>query len=323
MKLRTELDLKSYTPKINRQDKILLMGSCFSFHIGEKLRQYKFDLMNNPFGTIYNPIAICHLLNTASYHRSWPGSLFLENQGIHRHYWTHSDMAATSLEELKKKLEILNDKFSAFIKETKWVIFTMGTSIAYELPHGEIVANCHKMPSKTFKRRYMTCDEIVEWCMNSFNIIESINPGVQFLLTVSPVRHLKEGIESNQISKSIIQLACHKLTEKKTNLKYFPSYELMMDDLRDYRYYKSDMAHPNDIAVDYIWDRFKTALIDNDSLIWMRRWEKIIKALQHRPFFPGTPQHQRFVKKTLRQLEAFSKEVDISEEKQILKQQLI
>ncbi len=202
-------------------------------------------------------------------------------------------------------------------------MITYGTSWIYERADtGEAVANCHKMPAALFTKRLAGYDEVVKSFEEIYSILRSVNPSLKIILTVSPVRHLKDSLVLNTISKSVLNLACHTITSKYPDVGYFPAFEIMMDDLRDYRFYKDDLIHPTDAAVDYIWDKFSSCYFDKSTLGFLSQWNDISKALAHRPFHKGSESHQRFIKSTLKQLEELNLIVDVDKEIKQLKSQL-
>ncbi len=323
-KFRTEVKLKASPRKISHKDCLLALGSCFAVHIGRKLQDYKFDVLLNPFGTLFNPLSIFKLVNQAVYKGLMESMGIVETQGVFHHFDLHSDLSSidreTLLHNANEKIMELHGRLST----TSVIIYTFGTAIVYELKEtGEIVANCHKVPAGKFNRRVLEVEEIVHGFKTNFDLIRSVNKAARVILTVSPVRHQKESFQQNSVSKSILRLACEKIVAQYEGVEYFPAYEIMLDELRDYRFYADDMLHPNNMAIDYIWQKFMEVYFDGETIKFIQDWEKIRKALAHRPFNPRSTEHQAFVRKTIQQLEQFKDKVDINPELDRLKSMLV
>ncbi|MDH5365592.1 MAG: GSCFA domain-containing protein [Cyclobacteriaceae bacterium] len=318
---RTELHIAPSPQKISLKDPIFLIGSCFSTNIGSLLERYKFNSLANPFGTIFNPISINKLLITALNKSYLSENGYGKNQDIHFHYDLHSQFSSLQKEALVEKgnhtLEVANHH----LKTTKWLIITWGSAIIYEHKNiGEVVANCHKVPAKNFNKRLLSTEEIV---LDFEKLMTILPDDINILLTVSPVRHIKETIELNSASKSILRIATHTLTEKFNNIQYFPSYELMMDDLRDYRFYKSDMLHPSEEAIQYIWQKFSGTYFDDTSMDFIKEWDSVLKALNHKPFNVHSDEHQKFLKKIISKLNSLSYNINTSEELKYINSQIL
>jgi hypothetical protein len=321
---RTKINVKVSPNQINLQDSILAMGSCFVQNIGKKLADYKFGIKINPFGTLFNPITIFKLVNQAAINHTIDSKGIVESKGVFHHYDLHSDLSKLDKDELMANANLQLRQLGAQLPETSVIIYTFGTSIVYELKGtGEIVANCHKVPSRNFNRRLLSIDEIVQAFETNYNIIKDANQKARFVLTVSPVRHQKESFEQNNVSKSILRLACERMVNKYDDVEYFPAFEIMMDELRDYRFYTEDMLHPNSVATDYIWQKFQDVYFDDRQKQFIVKWDKVRKSLAHKPFNKESEQHQLFIQKTISLLKEFKDEVDIYPELKLLKSQLI
>ncbi len=319
---RTELNVLPSSWKISIDDPVFLLGSCFAIHIGERLQQYKFEALTNPFGTIFNPHSLFRLIEFSLNEEKIPEWSFLENQGIHRNYFFHSDVSGKTEEELTRSIQEKRAQTFHSIKNAKVILLTFGTAVYYRLKkNNEIVANCHKVPAKEFNKEMLSANEIVEGFVKTYDAIKEINPDVNFILTVSPVRHLKDSLEVNSVSKAILRTASEEIKNSHNDVAYFPSFELMMDDLRDYRFYKEDMLHPNDQAITYIWEKFIGAYFDEKTLKFVEEWSSIIKALHHRPFNPGTEEHKNFLMKTIERIQKLNRP-NVQEEIEQLKSQL-
>ena len=309
--------------KVELNHSILAMGSCFAQHIGQKLTDYKFNVNINPFGILFNPQSIFKLVNQAALNKLVEGLGIVETQGVFHHFDLHSDLSNINKEELLINANSKLTELGTQMANTNVIIYTFGTSVVYELKEtGEIVANCHKMASNQFNRRLLEIDEIIHGFKVNYDLVKSINRDARFILTVSPVRHQKESFEQNNVSKSILRIACEKIREMLPDVEYFPAFEIMMDELRDYRFYAEDMLHPNAVATDYIWQKFGNVYFNDQVKEFITKWEKVRKALAHRPFNKESEQHQLFIQKTISLLNEFKDQIDIQTELELLKAQL-
>lgn len=299
MKLQTQIPLKKQQHnQIDYNSKIMLFGSCFSENIGEKFKYFKFESSINPFGILFHPLAIENLI-TRAINKDYYSE---EDLCFHNEQWScldaHSKLNKTSKVELLAILNSQIDETYNQLKSASHVIITLGTSWVYRLIESDkIVANCHKLPQKKFLKELLSVEEISESLEAIISLVKSINPEVSFLFTVSPVRHVKDGFVQNTQSKSHLLAAIHQVVEPRNQLYYFPSYEIMMDELRDYRFYNSDMLHPSEIAINYIWEKFKNVWLSSDAL----NISEVVAAIQakkaHRPFNPNSQAHQAFLAK--------------------------
>ena len=309
--------------KINLSDRILCIGSCFANMVGRKLDEHKFTVKVNPYGIIFNPESIFNLLDFSINHHFPAPHTYIKNQGIFYNYHLHSDFGSPDHRPLKDQIEQAIKSTATWLSEADWLILTFGTAIIYErADNGETVANCHKMPSRLFNKRFLTGEEIRGRFELLINRLKPLNRHLKVMLTVSPVRHIKDGLESNAVSKSILRVASHYLAENFAHVTYFPGYEIMMDDLRDYRFYERDMIHPSSVAEDYIWEMFGQSYFSTDSRTFIREWQKIRKALAHRPFHPQSENHRNFLKKLLMQLHTINDTVDVRAEIEEIERQL-
>lgn len=315
---RTEYHPKPSAWQFDHSADLLTIGSCFSDKIGQKLLDHKFSTLVNPLGTVYNPISIFRLLHNSAIDEE----KFVEVGGQYFHLDFHSSFTAREKSTLKTVLDLKTKEMADQLKQVDCVIITLGTAYVYELvSNGEVVANCHKVPQKKFKKRLLSLDEMSV----SFNLLKAqldgINPSLQYIFTLSPVRHLKDGLVENQLSKSLLRVLCHEWS-KNERVAYFPAYELMMDDLRDYRFYKTDMIHPTEMAEDYIWEIFQQTYCSGQTQKIQNEWNKIQTALAHKPFNPDSVSHQKFLKNQLVKLDVFAEYFDVSEERAKLNKQL-
>ncbi len=325
MKLHTQIPLKKADHQIDYNSQLLLLGSCFVENMGKKLDYFKFRQLQNPFGILFHPLAIEKLVAKAIIKDSYSQTdIFFYNERWHC-FDAHSELSGTSKKNLIKKL---NDGLETTRKQlgtASHIIITLGTAWAYRhLASGNIVANCHKMPQKEFSKDLLSADDITTSLKKTIELVQSINRNIQFIFTVSPVRHLKDGFIENQRSKAHLISAVHNVVTDGSTLRsprpttspcasYFPSYELMMDELRDYRFYERDMIHPNSLAIDYIWEKFKYAYISQEAYTTTEKVDEVQKGLQHRPFNPGSEQHRKFRKSLEAKIETIQKEYPFME----------
>ncbi len=284
MKFRTEIKIPRYPTSLDYHSKVFGLGSCFTVNIKEKLDFYKFQNKINAFGTVFNPHSITNIVKRVAKQDFFTEKDLFFYENLWKSYELHSQFNSIEKVDFLKNINQKIKENFAFLKQTNFVIFTYGTAWVYVLKEtGKIVSNCHKVPQKHFEKRLMKIDEIANEISSEIEIIKSINPEIKFLLSISPVRHLKDGFIENQRSKARLIEAVHQVIDNE-QIFYFPSYEILMDDLRDYRFYTSDLLHPNEQAVEYIWEKFKSSLIDHKVFSDMKIIEKIQKQLQHRQF---------------------------------------
>lgn len=321
---RTELHIEPSANKIGLQTPILTIGSCFSDNIASKLSDHKMQVLANPFGTVYNPISIFKLLDNACKKEYPKTSGVVENEGIFSHYDFHSSFSKLNEAELITAVNKAVDDTHEFLKKTDYLIITFGTAFVYELVStAQVAANCHKIPTKNFTKRLLTQKQILEAFEEVYQRLTDLKPDLKIILSVSPVRHIKDTIPLNSVSKSTLRLTCHTLENQYNNVDYFPSYELLMDDLRDYRFYKSDMLHPSEEAEDYIWSKFALTYFDAQTQGFIKEWTKIRAAIDHRPFNPASEKHQQFIKATIKKIELLPQEISFSKELEMLRNQLL
>lgn len=322
---RTEVQVKQTDLNLTHQHKVLTIGSCFAEVIGQKLLQHNVDVLVNPFGTIFNPVSLSLLLKAAATQVYTFDEHLVEHNGIWYAYDFHSSLSSPSKTQLLDQIYKRLDQTRQQLEKAELLIITLGTAVAYKLKDtGKVVANCHKLPAKQFDQFILSTSEIETAFQELLPILQCINPKLKIILTVSPVRHVKETLETNSVSKAILRVVCHQLTQQYANILYFPAYEIMLDDLRDYRFYKQDMLHPTEVAEDYIWEKFLNAYYGSDFRNFTLEWNKIQRALQHRSFHPQSEAHQAFLKNTLQQLETVGTKykLDITTEKQLILNQL-
>ena len=299
MKLQTQIPLSSQPHnQIDYSSKLVLFGSCFSENIGDKLTYFKFQSLVNPVGILFHPLAIETLISKAinkNYYTE--DELIFQNE-----QWScldaHSKLNDTSKTQLLQSLNTALDQSYDALSESSHVIITLGTAWVYRfLETDKLVANCHKLPQKKFLKELLSLDEINESLSAIVELVRSINPKVSFIFTVSPVRHIKDGFVENTQSKAHLIAAIHQVVDARKQLYYFPSYELMMDELRDYRFYNDDMLHPSSKAINYIWEKFQKVWMTEASINTSKRIGQIQAKKAHRPFNPNSEAHQTFLEK--------------------------
>ena len=297
MILQTQIPIAKeiYNP-ITYNSKIFLLGSCFSENIGNKFAHFKFQSNQNPFGILFHPRAIETLITNAINDKEYTEEdIFFLNERWHC-FDSHSSLSSSNKEELLNSLNQQIKITNKQLTQSTHIIITLGTSWIYHFIETDtIVANCHKVPQKKFLKGILSVDEITESIEATIALIKSINPNITTLLTVSPVRHLKDGFTQNQQSKSHLITAIHQIIEPREKIHYFPSYEIMMDELREYRFYAEDMIHPNSTAINYIWERFYETWFSEDSKEIMKEVATIQNGLNHRPFNPNSELHLQFL----------------------------
>lgn len=277
MKLQTIVDIKPSAWKIGYEDEILMLGSCFSDEIGEQMQQRYLNVTCNPFGTLYNPLSIANAINYKSsiINHQLP---LVEYDGMWHSMAHHGSFSRPTQEEAEQAVRDSIDTMQRALEEATVVIVTFGTAWVYEM-NGEIVGNCHKLPESSFTRRRLTVEEIVA----AWQPILERYPDKHWLFTVSPIRHIKDGLHENQLSKATLLQAVEAICHRLPAVSYFPSYEIMLDELRDYRFYADDLVHPSSMAVNYIWERFVetfcTNQTKNELVLQHKRW----KHEHHRP----------------------------------------
>lgn len=305
MQLQTIVPIKPSENKIDYHSKIVSIGSCFTVNMAQRFQQFQFQQAVNPFGILFHPIAIAKLIDFAVENKTFTA----EDVFLHNEIWSSFD-AHSDLNELEQEdiIDTLNAKV-AFLRnrlnEASHVVLTFGTAWVYRnIEKNQLVANCHKVPQNHFSKELLT----VAQCENAIASIEKgirkLNPNVQITYTISPVRHIKDGYVENQRSKAHLITALQNHLENNTEKNYyFPSYEIVMDELRDYRFFTKDLIHPNEMAIDYIWEKFVENTIEPSILPTMKMVDEVQKGLAHRPFNPYTEAHQKFLDKLAQKLD--------------------
>lgn len=306
MNFRTQVELPKKEAEIRHSDRIMLFGSCFAENIGNLLLENKFRCDVNPFGILYNPLSVVEALWQILSRKVYTEKDLFCAGGIW-HSWMHHSVfsdntASACLVSINKRLA----QAATELPELDWLVITWGTAFAYRLEgNHRVVGNCHKQPESLFVRKLLTIREIVtEWnCV--LNELRKINPSLKILFTVSPIRHIKDGMHGNQISKSTLLVAAEEICQSWSDCYYFPSYEIMMDELRDYRFYADDMLHPSSLAVSYLWECFSECYFSKDTERIMKEWEEIRKAVNHKPFHAQSEAYRKFLTQIVLKIERF------------------
>ena len=297
MQFTTKIPVQKSSFPIDYDSKIMLLGSCFAENMGEKFQYFKFQAITNPFGIIFNAVSLEKLIRRAVENR-----MFTENDiFFHNDLWhcfeVHSELSNPDKDAFLESLNDLIRLTNQQLNDSTHIIITLGTSWVYRnIESDEIVANCHKVPQKQFTKELLSINQTEESLQSIISLIHSVNPNCNFIFTVSPVRHIKDGFVENTLSKAHLVAAIRKtITNNPSLITYFPAYEIMMDELRDYRFYAEDMLHPNQTAIDYIWIQFFENYISESEFGLMNEICSIQKGLKHRPFNPNTESHQKFL----------------------------
>jgi hypothetical protein len=319
MKLQTVVPIPTPDFKISHSDKILSIGSCFAQNMATSFLDRKFQIISNPFGIIYNPLSISNglgiLLSKKDFQQT---DLFHYNEQWHSfdHHssFSNADFAA-ALSNIQEKINRGHQQLIT----SNLLILTLGTAYVYfEQPHQRPVANCHKLPANHFDKQLISVETTINALKNALQAIQAQNSSLQTIITISPIRHIRDGFVENQQSKATLILTVKQLIEELDKIYYFPSYEIVLDELRDYRFYNTDMVHLSDTALEYVWQKFENTFFEQTTLKTNQQFLKLKKAMQHRPFNPQSKQHQQFLAHQLeiiKKLEVQYPNLDFSTEK--------
>jgi hypothetical protein len=316
---RTQVPLDRYFVPISHQDQLLSLGSCFAESIGDRLAGCKFNVLQNPFGMLFNPISIAQSLQHLMAGKTYVEPDLVAHQGLWHSMDHHSRFSYPTAEEALGKINTALRIGQEHLAATSVLLLTLGSAHVWTyLPQDRVVANCHKFPTKDFTRRRLTVNETVNALREPLARLLDRSPKLRILLTVSPVRYLRDGFTENQLSKATLLLAIAQLGQELEQVHYFPAYELLMDDLRDYRFYSEDLIHPSTTAVNYIWNYFSQVFFQKSTQQLIESIHSIVQATQHRPFQPLSAAHQRFVNQQLSliaELEALHPGLDLKKER--------
>ena len=302
----TEIQIPAYSCQLDYSKRMMLLGSCFSENIGQKLLDLKFSVDMNPFGILYNPDSIANSLEILLEKKIFTADDLFQDQGVWNSFYHHSRFSDV---DQGKVLEKINERISSshdFLGKADFLAITFGTAWVYQLKQtGQIVSNCHKISAAGFNRFRLDVEQITNRYSKLLQDLLQFNPDLKFIFTVSPIRHWKDGAVENQLSKATLLLAIDKLIKEfsENTCSYFPSYEIMMDELRDYRFYAEDMLHISPVATDYIFGRFCNAMVSAESMEISAKVARIIRSVQHRPFNPSSSEYEKFLRVNLAEIE--------------------
>ena len=321
MQFRTTVKIESLKQKIGHNDSILSLGSCFADNIASRLAAAKFQITASPSGVLFNPESIASAIERYSRAAAPTAEELREGDEGWYSFDFHSSLSHSEREVALAQMQQAVEQGAETLAKAKVVIVTFGTAWVYRFKeNGRVVANCHKQHQSLFSREMLSIEEIVE---RYAPLMEGVLAGKKVIMTVSPIRHLSDGLEANSLSKAILRVAIDKLAERYDNVHYFPSFELLNDDLRDYRFYADDMTHPSAVAIDYIWERFEEYAFSAATTDIIKRLRKIADAVAHRPLNADTEAHRNFCLKMIGEIaamECVTSGIDFSEEKRHFKQ---
>lgn len=306
MKFHFEFTVKRAPSPILHTQKLLLVGSCFTENIGEKLRKHKFSTLDNPNGILFNPISVADAVNNYIHNTQIAQSDIFEHNETWHSWKHHSRYSGITANDCIEKINTSTTKAHHFLKHADHMLITLGSAWVYTLTDlamnakpGTVAANNHKAPAGWFVKKLLSATETETVLEKMIGQLLAFNPSLQIIFTISPVRHLREGVIENNRSKAVLIQAVHQLVEKYEALYYFPAYELVIDDLRDYRFYAEDLVHPNYQATEYVWEKFTGACMNEETALLMKEIAEINLAYQHKPFNPDTAHHKKFLKNYL------------------------
>ena len=307
---------------ISYTSKVVSLGSCFAQTIGSKMQAAKFEVLINPFGTLFHPLNLVDLLKQAIPAAQMNPAGVVKREGVFVHYGAHSDVKGDSLAELEENYtrQILSLHHS--LKEATHLVLTLGTAWIYQHKEFGRAANCHKQPAAVFEKKLSSLEELESGLRPVLKLLTQMHPNLQIILTLSPVRHTKDGVSENQLSKSLLRVLCAQLEQQLEAVTYFPAYEIMVDELRDYRFYKSDLVHPSEEAENYIWEKWQQFSFSPETQQKVAEIQKVQLELAHRSFNPDSEAHRKFLQNLLGKLERMQGEFDFSKEIQDVKSRL-
>lgn len=319
MDFRTKIPVSASHFQLSHKDRIMVIGSCFAENIGNRLNESGFISVTNPFGVLYNPSSISSAIRRLIRSERINSEELIEYDGLFHSFSHHGSFSGMDPVATLDSMNHEFDKAVEALKRTTCLIITFGTSWVYALAeNGQVVANCHKLPSAVFNRYRLSVDSIFKDYSSLFSEMLKINEDLKIIMTVSPIRHFRDGAHENNVSKSVLLLAEDDICAKFSQALYYPSYEIMLDELRDYRFYNEDMVHPSQVAQDYIWEHFSNTFFSKSTREVTRQVQQIRKAMNHRPLHEGSEMFSRFARKNLASIELLllsEPELDLSEEK--------
>jgi hypothetical protein len=292
---QTKVEISSSYSKITYQSKIMTLGSCFAENMGKKMQELYFETDINPFGVLYNPTSICKSIKLLLKNKSFSSADLFENRGLWQSFSHSSKFTATRVDQCLQNINERMETAVSFLQNSDYLLITFGSAWVYEeRESGSVVSNCHKLPANRFVRRRLTVQEIVDDYSSLITELANKFPNLKLIFSVSPIRHWKDGAHENNISKSTLLLAINSLQDMYSDVQYFPAFEIQLDELRDYRFYASDMLHPSDVAVEYIWTKFLETYFDKTTIQTLKEIEKFKANLAHRPLNVGSEDQLAF-----------------------------
>jgi hypothetical protein len=317
--------IQSYPFQISYSDKVVFIGSCFSEEIGNKLGELKFNVLQNPNGILYDPLSISDSLFSYIENKPFDEENLFELNGLWHSWKHHSSFSGPNKKDILEEINASRSASHVFLKEANFLIITLGTAFYYHLKsNNKNVANCHKTPATLFEKKLLPVNEIISNFLSVLTALEFFNPMLKIIFTVSPVKHVRDGVVENNRSKARLLEAVQSIVEQKQNTFYFPSYELVTDILRDYRFYKSDLVHPNEIAINFVFEKFCNSLLNDEEKMISEKIKAILNAVNHKPFSRESEAHQIFITMQLKKIQEIEKEypfLDLSKEKRYFIQQ--
>ncbi len=314
MKLQTKVEIKPFEQKIGYESRLFTIGSCFADRVGQQMSRAKLRVDVNPMGVVFNPISVCNTIERIAECRKVTAEEMTQGVGAEPawyHFDFHSSLTTSNREQSVEQINQTIERAHQALTHSDWVVITLGTAWVYEsLQSGAVVANCHKRPQREFSRRRLTVDEVVEALDK---VVNGALADKHIILTVSPIRHIGDGLIENSVSKATLRLAIEALCERHQNVEYFPAYEIVIDELRDYRFYEQDMVHIAPIAVEYIWERFIETALSERAIELLPHVMQVVRASEHRAINPASESHKKFIANQLLSIEKLP-EVDFSEE---------
>jgi hypothetical protein len=310
MELRTVFNIHPSDKKITYDDPVMFIGSCFANSIGKQFETGHFPVMINPSGTVYNPVSVSNTLDTINDRIFYNKSDLYNNDGIWLSFNHYTDFSSGDPVKVVEKINKRSKEALKFLKTARFLFITFGTARIYRWKQsGKIVSNCHKIPSSEFTHELLSINDVVNLWNDQLERLQLLYPELKVIFTISPVRHWKDGAHGNQVSKSVLFLALEELLKHPSNPGYFPAYELVMDDLRDYRFYDNDMLHPSSSAVDYIWNAFTKCYFDNSTMEIWKEVTKITKAVSHCIQTDSGEGIRKFAEKILARIDSITKKI--------------
>lgn len=326
MEFRTTFQIPSSPNKITYHDPVMFIGSCFSISVGRQFEAGRLPVMINPTGTVYNPVSVCNTLDTITGKKNYTISDLYNFKGTWLSFNHYTDFSGTDPVKVLDRINIKREEALRFLSGARFLFITFGTARVYRWKQsGKIVSNCHKLPAAEFTHELLTVEEIVSLWKSQLDKLRNHFPDLKVAFTISPIRHWKDGAHENQVSKSVLFLAVEELLKHPAGPTYFPAYELVMDDLRDYRFYEEDMLHLTDTSVNYIWEAFTNCYLEEKSLELWKEIVKISKALSHQIKAESNDQIIKFAEKIISRIDSIvtqRPDIDLQKERQYFQNML-